>query len=115
MNMTKLGICEIRKISANELLKEKPKKLPFLKAVEEEKNNFCMIINRVDVFGIVNHELVYGNDYVVVKFYNARNEAISTLSVVGSNEYKEDEFLYISYGSIVSETSIRVMNGLLRS
>lgn len=112
MNMDKLEIYETRKISANELLKEKPTQLPFLQPIEDEPNNFNMNVNRVVIHDVRKHKIVYGENFVIIKFYNSENKSVANLSVFGSNENKEDEYLFIRDGSIISETSMRIMNGI---
>lgn len=110
MNLEKLEVCEIRKISVDELLKEQPEQLPFLEPTENEPDNYTMNVNKVIIHDVRSHELVYGRSYVIIHFYNKYDTVIASISAFGSNEYKEDEHFYIDSGSIVSETSLRVLS-----
>jgi len=110
MKTDHLGIGEYKKYSVDKLLKEKPEKLPYLEPIEDEPNNFNIEINRVTVHGVRNYKLIYGEEYVIIAFYDNRNKRIASLSAFGSrNGEKPDESFYVGLGSVFSETSFRVM------
>jgi len=103
-----------RKFSADELLKSKPERLPDFEPVENEPNNFTMDINKVTVHDVRYHKLVYGSNYVIAKFYDGYSKVLASLSVFGSCQGdKPDECFIVGFGSIISETSFRVMKSEL--
>ncbi len=103
----KLGIFEIRKLSADELLRDKPEQIDFLQPTEDEPNNFNMDINGVTVHGVRTHKITYASSMIFVKFFDKNNKRIATLSLFGSNENKKDEYLYVGFGRVYSGTTLR--------
>lgn len=104
---------EIKKFSVDELLRERPETLSCLKPTEDE-GNFSMDVNRVTIFDVRSHKIVYGKNYAIVKFYNKNGVQLANLSAFGSCDGdKTDESFYVGYGSIISETSLRVMKGII--
>ncbi|MCK9198459.1 MAG: hypothetical protein M0P49_02535, partial [Bacilli bacterium] len=91
-----------KKFPVDELLKEKPETLSCLNPIDDE-GNFSMDINRVKVFDIRNHKIVYGKNYAIIKFYNKNGVQLANLSAFGScNGDKPDESFYVGYGEIMS-------------
>jgi hypothetical protein len=114
MKTEKLDIFDIKKFSVDRLLIEKPEKLSCLESIEIEPNNFSMSINEITVHDARSHKLVYGTEFVVIKFYNSESKQIATLSAFGScSGEKSDESFYVGLGSVVSETSFRVMKDVI--
>jgi hypothetical protein len=103
----KLSIFETIKLSADELLKNKPEQIEFLQPTEDEPNNFNMDINGITVHGVRTHKITYVSGMIFVKFFDKNNKRIATLSLFGSNENKKDEFLYVGFGKVCSGTTLR--------
>lgn len=109
MNRLKFG--ELRKYSVDSLLKEKPKKLKYLEFICNEKpDNYSIEINGVNVF-CRDYNINYGDGWVIISFVNKNGDLICNISAFGSNENKEDECFLVGYGEIMSQTSLRRMNG----
>jgi hypothetical protein len=110
MDKGSLNIFGLKKFSVDQLLKEKPKQLPFLEPIEEEPGNFQLNVNHVNIFDVRTHELIYGTCWVIIRFYNKNKKLLATLSAFGSGDGKEDEYFYAGYGKIISGTSMRILN-----
>ena len=108
MILNKLEVCEVRKISVDELLETKPKQLPFLKPIENEPENYTMDVNRTTVYDVRTHKLIYGSHYVIIQLYDKNNKLLVSVEAFGSNDFKKDEHFYIGKGFIISETSFRM-------
>lgn len=113
---SKLGIFQIKKFSADELLKTKPKTLEGLSPINDEEN-YSMKVNEVTIYDVRNYKIIYGKSYVIIKFINSKNQEIACLSAFGSSKDdkfpKPDENFYVGYGLIMSETSFRIMKGII--
>lgn len=92
--------------SVRQLLKEKQKQLSGLKAIREEENKYTFDVNEITVFAD-RHELIYGDNYVMVAFYNGDTRVASLPAFCGDDF--DDAFIVEDCGKITSETSYRIM------
>lgn len=101
--------------SADELIKNKPEKLEGIEFICDEGTLYSIKVNGVDIFAKT-YKMVYGTSYAIMKFYNNKNEYIACVSVFGSNkEYaKDDEYLIVGYGTVVSETGMRMAENSMK-
>ncbi|MGL5329479.1 MAG: hypothetical protein ACRDD7_09425 [Peptostreptococcaceae bacterium] len=98
---------EVRRYSVKQLLENKPDKLEGFKADHIEGNKYSFDVNRVTLFAN-SYELLYGEQYVIIAFYN-QGKRVASLSAFCGEDF--DEGFIVEHGShIVSETSLRVMN-----
>lgn len=92
--------------SADELLIEKPNRLVGLRFSKEDSTTIN--VNGVAIFAD-SYEMVYGNVFVIIRFYQ-RNVLVANVTLVGSSEHKDDEvFVIDELGHLYSKTSFRVM------
>jgi hypothetical protein len=103
---------DMKKYSVDQLLKDRPEKIPDLKPINDE-GNYSLQVNKVILYDIKDHEIIYGKHYVIIKFINNKKQKVAAVSAFGScgdDKFpKPDECFYVGYGEIVSETSLRVM------
>ena len=86
-----------------------------LKGLNFQKDDSTTItLNGVTVHAD-NYEIVYGRNFVVLKFYKG-NSLVACFDVFGSNEHKEDEMIIIDeLGHLISQTNFRVMKNTMES
>ena len=112
--MSKLNLGEYKTYSADQLLKDKPKRLEGLEIVCNEKpDNYSIDINGITVF-CKSYEIHYGACFVTIHFKDKYNNMVASISVAGSSEYKADEYFIVNYNGIISQTDLRVMNDIVK-
>lgn len=111
--MSRLKIGEYKIYSADQLLRDKPDRLEGLEIVCNEKpDNYSIHVNEVNVF-CRGYEIVYGTNYVIIHFKDKHGKVICNITAAGSSEYKKDECFIVGYNKIISQTSLRVINGFV--
>jgi hypothetical protein len=111
---------DFKKVSVDELLKEQPKTIKGLNPIKHEENNYSLDVNGVTIHDIRTHQIIYSKSYVMIQFLNSKNEVVANVSAFGSSELngkirKPDEHFYIGKGSIISETSFRMLKSILNA
>lgn len=93
--------------SADELLKTKPDRLEGLRFSEDDSTTIT--VNDVTIHAD-EYEVVYGEVFVIIRFYKSC-EVVASVSLFGSREeHKKDEvFVIDESGRLNSETSFRIM------
>jgi hypothetical protein len=111
---------DFKKISVDELLKEQPKIIKGLNPVKHEENNYTLDVNGVTIHDVRSHKIIYSKSYVIIRFLNSNNDCVANVSAFGSSYLngelcKPDEHFYIGKGSIISETSFRMLKSILKA